>query len=104
MTSKCAVRLPKPCHAPNTRPRASVNIKRSDNEITIGNPELKPTVSYNFDLSADYYFRSIGLISAGIFYKKIDDFIVDQVSTNYEYQGNTYTRFTQPKNAATPTW
>ena len=60
----------------------SVNIKRSDNEITIGNPELKPTVSYNFDLSADYYFRSIGLISAGIFYKKIDDFIVDQVSTN----------------------
>ena len=45
----------------------SVNIKRSDNEITIGNPELKPTVSYNFDLSADYYFRSIGLLCAGIF-------------------------------------
>ena len=65
----------------------SVNIKRSDNEITIGNPELKPTVSYNFDLSADYYFRSIGLISAGIFYKKIDDFIVDQVSTNYRIPG-----------------
>ena len=42
---------------------------------------------------------SIGLVSAGIFYKKIDDFIVDQVSTNYEYQGNVYTRFTQPKNA-----
>lgn len=77
----------------------SVNIKRSDNEITIGNPELKPTMSYNFDLSADYYFRSIGLVSAGIFYKKIDDFIVDQISTNYEYQGNVYTRFTQPKNA-----
>ena len=77
----------------------SVNIKRSDNEITIGNSELKPTTSYNFDLSADYYFRSIGLVSAGIFYKKIDDFIVDQVSTNYEYQGNVYTRFTQPKNA-----
>ena len=77
----------------------SVNIKRSDNEITIGNPELKPTTSYNFDLSADYYFRSIGLVSADIFYKKIDDFIVDQVSTNYEYQGNVYTRFTQPKNA-----
>ena len=77
----------------------SVNIKRSDNEISIGNPELKPTLSYNFDLSADYYFRSIGLVSAGIFYKKIDDFIVDQVSTNYEYQGNVYTSFTQPKNA-----
>lgn len=38
-------------------------------------------------MSADYYFRSIGLISAGIFYKKIDDFIVDQVSTNYRIPG-----------------
>lgn len=77
----------------------SVNIKRSDNEITVGNPDLKPTTSYNFDLSADYYFRSIGLVSAGIFYKKVNDFIVDQVSTNQEYQGNVYTRFSQPKNA-----
>lgn len=77
----------------------SINIKRSDNEIVIGNPELNPTLSYNFDLSGDYYFQSIGLVSLGIFYKKIDDFIVDQVSANYEYQGNTYTRFTQPKNA-----
>ena len=77
----------------------SVNIKRSDNEITIGNPELKPAMSYNFDLSADYYFRSIGLVSAGVFYKKIDDFIVNQISNNYEYQGNVYTRFTQPQNA-----
>lgn len=77
----------------------SVNIKRSDNEISIGNPELKPTLAYNFDLSVDYYFPSIGLVSAGIFYKKIDDFIVDEVSTNYEYLGNVYTRFTQPKNA-----
>lgn len=77
----------------------SVNIKRSDNEITIGNSELQPTTSYNFDLSADYYFKSIGLVSAGVFYKKIDAFIVNQISANYEYQGNVYTKFTQPKNA-----
>ena len=77
----------------------SVNINRGDNEIKIGNSDLKPTLSYNFDLSADYYFKSIGLVSAGFFYKKIDDFIVDQVLTNYEYQGTEYTRFTQPKNA-----
>ena len=48
---------------------------------------------------APLLFPQHGLVSAGIFYKKIDDFIVDQVSTNYEYQGNVYTRFTQPKNA-----
>ena len=77
----------------------SVNIKRSDNEVTVGNPGLKPTLSYNFDLSADYYFKSIGLVSAGVFYKKIDDFIVNQVATNYEYNGNLYNRFIQPKNA-----
>lgn len=77
----------------------SVNIKRSDNEVSIGNPDLKPTVSYNFDLSADYYFHSIGLVSAGVFYKKVDDFIVDQVAANYEFNGHTYNRFIQPKNA-----
>lgn len=77
----------------------SVNVKRSDNEVKVGNPDLKPTISYNFDLSADYYFKSIGLVSAGVFYKKIDDFIVDQVLTNYEYNDNLYNRFTQPKNA-----
>ena len=77
----------------------SINIKRSDNEITIGNPDLKPTLSYNFDLSADYYFKSIGLVSAGIFYKNIDDFIVNQVATNYDFNGTVYNRFIQPKNA-----
>ncbi len=76
-----------------------VNINRSDNELVMGNPELTPTISYNFDASADYYFKSIGLISAGIFYKKINDFIVDQVISNYTYQNNEYKKFTQPKNA-----
>ena len=56
----------------------NVAIDLDDEEINIGNPDLTPTISYNFDLSADYYFKSIGLVSAGIFYKRIDDFIVDQ--------------------------
>ncbi|MGL5272300.1 MAG: TonB-dependent receptor [Phocaeicola sp.] len=77
----------------------SVNINRSDSEITIGNTKLKPTLSYNFDLSADYYFQSIGLVSAGVFYKRVNDFIVNQVRTNVEYGGVEYRRFTQPINA-----
>ena len=48
----------------------SVNINRGDNEIKIGNSDLKPTLSYNFDLSADYYFKSIGLVSAGFFIRR----------------------------------
>lgn len=76
-----------------------VNINRSDNELVMGNSDLTPTISYNLDLSADYYFKSVGLISAGIFYKKINDFIVDQVIGDYTYQNNEYKKFTQPKNA-----
>lgn len=77
----------------------SVNIKRSDDEITLGNSDLEPTMSYNLDISAEYYFRSIGLVSAGVFYKKIDDFIVDLTRTNVEYQGHVYKLFSQPQNA-----
>lgn len=77
----------------------NINIDRNDNEITLGNPGLKPTKSYNFDLSAEYYFRSVGLVSAGLFYKKIDDFIVDQTLRNYEWNGNVYTKFSQPRNS-----
>ena len=56
----------------------SVNYNSADEEATIGNPDLKPTTSYNFDFSAEYYFQSIGLISAGFFYKNVRDVIVDE--------------------------
>jgi TonB-dependent receptor len=40
-------------------------INREDNEIAIGNPDLIPTTSMNFDLMFEKYFRTIGIISAG---------------------------------------
>lgn len=75
-----------------------MNIKRSDNEIVIGNPELKATTSHNVDVTAEYYWKSIGLVSAGVFYKRIGGFVVDEVVFNREYAGNVWTKFTQPKN------
>lgn len=75
-----------------------MNIKRGDNEIRIGNPGLRATTSHNIDLNAEYYWKSIGLVSAGIFYKRIEGFIVDEVAYNKEYQGTVWTKFTQPKN------
>ena len=75
-----------------------MNIKRGDNEIVIGNPDLKPTTSHNIDLNAEYYWNSVGLVSAGLFYKHIEGFIVDEVSFNREYEGNVWTRLTQPQN------
>jgi len=77
----------------------NVNINNKDNELTLGNPELKPTTSFNFDLSADYYFKSVGLVSIGIYYKDINDFIVTQTVRGYEYEGNSYDKFMQPRNA-----
>ncbi len=76
-----------------------MNVDRGDNEISVGNPGLKATTSHNIDLNAEYYWKSIGLVSAGVFYKQINGFIVDEVLFNKEYEGNVWTRFTQPKNA-----
>ena len=50
------------------------NIIREDDAIQLGNPDLEPSKSMNFDLTAEYYFTNIGLISVGAFYKDIEDF------------------------------
>lgn len=60
-------------------PCTSYNVQ--DEEASMGNLYLKPTVSYNFDLNAEYYFKSIGLVSVGLFYKNIHDVTVDEVWT-----------------------
>ena len=49
-------------------PRQSISFEKE--EIEVGNPELEPTKSMNFDLMVEYYVNN-GLISAGVFYKDI---------------------------------
>ena len=61
-----------------------VNNIASDMAITAGNPDLDVTYSYNYDLMVENYFKSVGLISGGVFYKKLNDFI-------YNYSDNQYT-------------
>ncbi len=67
------------------------NIIREDDEIQLGNPDLDPAKSMNFDLTAEHYFKDIGLISAGIFYKDIKDFSFVSFSqaTNNNLGNNT---------------
>ncbi|QJR79477.1 TonB-dependent receptor [Alteromonas pelagimontana] len=48
----------------------------TEREATVGNPLLNPYEADNFDLSVEYYPGDIGVLSAGLFYKKIDNFIV----------------------------
>ncbi|WP_068544466.1 TonB-dependent receptor [Thalassotalea crassostreae] len=42
----------------------------------LGNPKLSPFRANQFDLSLEWYFNSEGLLSAGVFYKDISDFVV----------------------------
>ncbi|WP_282041523.1 TonB-dependent receptor [Winogradskyella flava] len=53
----------------------TVDIVASDEEIFLGNPELEATTSMAFDLMAEHYFKSVGILSGGVFYKDISDFI-----------------------------
>jgi len=50
----------------------------AEEEARFGNANLKPTTSYNFDLSGEYYFESVGLVSLGFFYKNVKDVIADE--------------------------
>lgn len=50
-----------------------------DGDIADGNPNLKPALSDNFDVQAEYYTDSGGLYSVGVFYKDIRNFSYTQV-------------------------
>ena len=73
-------------------------IAREDNEISIGNPDLIPTTSMNFDLMAEKYFKTVGIISGGIFFKDIKDFIVTETREDYLFEGTDWDTYSQPIN------
>ena len=50
---------------------ANKSFNLADQEATIGDPNIKPTTSWNADLSIDHYFKSIGMVSLGLFYKDV---------------------------------
>lgn len=77
---------------------SSINRSESPVEVFVGNPDLKPITSDNFDLSGEYYFKSVGLVSAGVFYKRVSDYIVNHVSRD-AYQTYENAKITRPTNA-----
>lgn len=85
----------------------SVNINTADSEILAGNPNLKATYSYNFDLMAEKYFKSVGILSAGVFYKQLQDFIYTyRVSNAYSHTdfANDFPSLTNPIPAGATDW
>ncbi|GGH12434.1 TonB-dependent receptor [Sphingobacterium alkalisoli] len=64
-----------------------------------GNPQLDQSNSTNADLLFEHYLNPIGLLSGGIFYKRINDYIYESV---YTQSGGTYDGYaiTQTVNGA----
>lgn len=78
-----------------------VDIQREKREITAGNPNLKATYSYNFDLLGEYYSKSVGIVSGGFFYKRLDNFIFNYLDIDYtaEKFAADFPGFTNPIGA-----
>ncbi|MBL3657857.1 TonB-dependent receptor [Fulvivirga sediminis] len=72
-------------------------IELREREGTIGNPKLEPVSAFNLDLMGEKYFGTIGIISGGLFYKRLDNFIYSR--TNYQTIDDvTNMRITQSVN------
>jgi len=68
------------------------DINNDDEEVTIGNPNLDPARSWNFDLGADW--RTGGLfLGTNLFYKKISDVIQQERIGTTPIGGDDYDLF-----------
>ena len=55
-------------------PRRIEETDGSNISYEIGNPDLQPTLSNNIDAGLEYYFNSLGVVSANAFYKDLTDY------------------------------
>jgi len=80
-------------------PRFAVEVNDDDEyEGEFGNPDLQPYEAWNFDASAEYYFSSNGAVTAAVFYKDIDNYIVDTVREDGSYLGISFDEAVVPIN------
>ena len=69
----------------------------TERKAEVGNPDLDPYESDNIDLSVEYYPGRIGVLSAGLFYKDISNFIIPtEVQDNGQWDG--FEEVIQPVN------
>jgi TonB-dependent receptor len=69
-----------------------------DREGEFGNPNLKPFDAWNFDLSAEWYFGRSSVLQAGVFVKRIEDFIVDVRFEDETFLGIEFSDALIPQN------
>ena len=49
----------------------------NQSSISVGNPQLKPYLAWNFDAGVDYYMGKTSYVSLAGFYKRINNFVSD---------------------------
>ena len=77
----------------------SQSVNDTARTVSGGNPNIKPTLSYDYDAAAEYYLPSLGIVSAGVFYKDIKDYLFKR---SYILVGGPYDgyRFSGSENIA----
>ncbi|MHB9881138.1 TonB-dependent receptor [Pacificimonas sp. ICDLI1SI03] len=68
-------------------------------EGTAGNPDLKPFKSMGLDGSLEFYPDRESVLSAAIFYKKIENPVFTRLIFNTSFAGVPLTELSQPQNA-----
>lgn len=69
-------------------------INDEDNEITVGNPFLETLEGTNWDASVEYYLPSLGVLSASVFFKEIENFAYEfETDADPRYAGYDVTSF-----------
>jgi TonB-dependent receptor len=77
-----------------------VNIQAGQQTASIGNPALQATTALAYDLMFERYFRSVGFLSGGLFYKRLTNFIfpISRARLAAEELGPDATQVIQPVN------
>ena len=60
---------------PNFRDVIPYRVQEERNEVRFGNPDIDYPLAMNIDLLAEKYWRGRNMISGGVFYKNIQDFV-----------------------------
>ena len=86
-------------------PGGKVDFGGSSLKAKVGNPDLEPLRAQNFDLSIAYYRGDVGLLSASLYYRALEDFVVladtGSITDFSQFVGNNrvdYAEIIQPIN------
>ena len=88
-------------HKAVVRPRVedvAFRVAIDGDEAELGNPSLDPFRAWNADVSLAYYPTDLSVVSAGLFWKRIDDFIFVQTIDDYPFAGRVFDEATVAQN------